>query len=143
MSGGRAVFAEPFRVNANTRIRREKVMKYMSLGLRALLTIAFVAAAGAKLAGVEMMVATFDTIGLGQWFRYLTGIVELAGAVLLWIPNRQVVGSALLGATMVGAVLTHLLILGPSAVPAIVLGLLAAAVLYIHRGQIPAQLGRA
>jgi len=143
MSGGRAVFAEPFRVNANTRIRREKVMKYVSLGLRALLTIAFVAAAGAKLAGVEMMVATFDTIGLGQWFRYLTGIVELAGAVLLWIPNRQVAGSALLGATMVGAVLAHLLILGPSAFPAIVLGLLAAAVLYIHRGQIPAQLGRA
>ena len=118
-------------------------MKYVSLGLRALLTIAFVAAAGAKLAGVEMMVATFDTIGLGQWFRYLTGIVELAGAVLLWIPNRQVAGSALLGATMVGAVLAHLLILGPSAFPAIVLGLLAAAVLYIHRGQIPAQLGRA
>jgi hypothetical protein len=130
-------------LNANTRIKKEKVMKYVSLGLRALLTMAFVAAAGAKLAGVEMMVATFDTIGLGQWFRYLTGIVELAGAVLLWIPNRQVAGSALLGATMVGAVLAHLLILGPSAVPAIVLGLLAAAVLYIHRAQIPAQLGRA
>jgi hypothetical protein len=117
-------------------------MKYVSLGLRALLTITFVAAAGAKLSGVEMMVVTFDTIGLGQWFRYLTGIVEIVGAVLLWVPNRQVVGSALLGATMVGAVLAHLLILGPSVVPAIVLGLLAAAVLYIYRAQIPAQLGR-
>jgi len=112
-------------------------MKYISLGLRALLTLAFVGAGGAKLAGVEMMVATYDIIGLGQWFRYFTG------AVLLWIPGRQVVGAALLGATMVGAVLTHLLILGPSAVPSIVLGLLAAAVLYIYRAQIPAYLGRA
>jgi uncharacterized membrane protein YphA (DoxX/SURF4 family) len=117
-------------------------MKYISLGLRAVLTFAFVAAGGAKLAGVEMMVATYDTIGLGQWFRYFTGIVEITGAVLLWLPGRQVVGAALLGATMVGAVLTHLLILGPSAVPSIILGLLAAAVLYIYRAQIPGYLGR-
>ena len=118
-------------------------MKYLSIGLRGLLTLAFVGAGGAKLAGAEMMVTTYETIGLGQWFRYLTGIVEVAGAILLWLPNRQVVGAALLGATMVGAVLAHLLILGPSAVPAIVLGLISAAVLYIYRSQIPAYLGRA
>jgi hypothetical protein len=34
-------------------------------------------------------------------------------------------------------VLAHLLILGPSAVPAIVLGLLAAYVLYAYRAQSP------
>lgn len=118
-------------------------MKYISLGLRALLTIAFVGAGGAKLAGAEMMVATYDTIGLGQWFRYLTGIVEIAGAVLLWLPGRQVVGAGLLGATMVGAVLAHWLVLGPSAVPSIILGLLSAGVLYLHRAQISAYLGRA
>ena len=90
-----------------------------------------------------MMVATFDAIGLGQWFRYLTGIIEIAGAILLWLPGRQIVGAGLLGATMVGAVLTHVFILGPSAVPALVLGLLCAAVLYIYRSQIPAYLDRA
>ena len=118
-------------------------MKYLSIGLRALLTLAFVGAGGAKLAGVEMMVETYETIGVGQWFRYLTGIIEIAGVVLLWLPKRQVVGAALLGATMVGAVLAHLLILGPSAVPAVVLGLISAAVLYIYRAQVPAYLGRA
>lgn len=117
-------------------------MNYLSMGLRGLLTLAFVAAGGAKLAGVEMMVATYEQIGVGQWFRYLTGIVEVAGAVLLWLPRRQVVGAGVLGATMVGAVLAHWLLLGPSAVPAIVLGLICAAVLYIHREQIPAYLGR-
>ncbi len=118
-------------------------MKYISIGLRALLTLAFLAAGGAKLAGVEMMVATYEAIGIGQWFRYLTGIVEIVGVVLLWLPNRQVLGAALLGATMVGAVLAHWFILGPSAVPAIILGLISAAVLYIYRAQIPAIPGRA
>jgi len=118
------------------------VMKYISLGLRALLTLVFVVAGGAKLIGAETMVVAFDTIGLGQWFRYLTGLVEIVGVVLLWVPNLQVVGAALLGATMLGAVLTHWLVLGPSAMPAIALGLVAAAVLYLYRGQIPAYLGR-
>lgn len=112
-------------------------MKYLSLGLRALLTVAFVGAGGAKLAGVDMMVVTFETIGFGQWFRYLTGLIEVGGAVLLWVPNRQVLGALLLGGTMVGAILTHVFILGPSAVPAVVLGLICMAVLYLHRAQIP------
>ncbi len=118
-------------------------MKYLSIGLRAALTLAFVAAGGAKLAGVGMMVGTFEALGYGQWFRYLTGGIEVVAAVLLWLPNLQVLGASLLGATMVGAVLAHLLILGPSAVPAAVLGLISAAVIYLHRNQIPALLGRA
>ena len=61
--------------------------------------------------------------------------------MLLWLPRRQVIGAAVLGGAMVGAVLTHWFILGPSSVPAIVLGLLCAAVLYIYRTQIPEVLG--
>ena len=91
-------------------------MTYLSLGLRTLLTLAFVAAGGAKLAGVGMMVDTFEAIGFGQGFRYLTGLIEITGAALLWLPNRQALGAAVLGGTMVGAVLTHWFILGPSAV---------------------------
>ncbi len=118
-------------------------MKYLSLGVRALLTLVFVGAGGAKLVGASMMVETFDVIGIGQWLRYFTGIVEVAGAALLWWPNRQVIGASILGGTMVGAVLTHWFILGPSAVPAIVLGLLCTAVLYLHREQISEILGGA
>ena len=117
-------------------------MVYISVGLRILLSIAFLGAGGAKLAGVEMMVMTFDQIGWGQGFRYLTGAIEVIGVVLLWLPRRQVIGAAVLGGAMVGAVLTHWFILGPSSVPAIVLGLLCAAVLYIYRTQIPEVLGR-
>lgn len=118
-------------------------MFYISIGLRALLSIAFLGAGVSKLAGTEMMVMTFDQIGWGQGFRYLTGAIEVMGVALLWLPRRQVIGAAVLGATMVGAVLTHWFILGPSAIPAIVLGLLCAVVLHIYRSQIPEILGRA
>lgn len=111
--------------------------KYVLIGAKALLTLAFVAAGGFKLIGHEMMVATFDGIGIGQWFRYVTGLIELGAAILLWLPGRQFIGAALLVCTMIGAVLAHLLILGPSAVPALVLGSVAAYVLYSHRGQNP------
>lgn len=118
-------------------------MKYLSIGLRAVLTLAFLAAGLAKLAGVDMMVATFDAIGVGQWFRYVTGFIEVGCAILLWIPGRQVLAAALLGATMIGALLAHLFILGAAeGVPAVLLGLICATVIYLHREQINATLGR-
>lgn len=111
-------------------------MKYLSLGARALLTLAFVGAGASKLIGVSMMVETFEAIGFGQWLRYFTGFIEVGGAALLWLPKKQAIGASILGGTMVGAVFTHLFILGPSAVPAIILGLLCTAVLYLHRDQV-------
>jgi len=55
--------------------------------LQGLLAAAFLAAGGAKLAGVPMMVQIFDQIGMGQWFRIVTGLVEVAGAVALLVPG--------------------------------------------------------
>ena len=117
-------------------------MKYLSIGIRALLTLAFFAAGSAKLLGAEMMVGTFEAVGFGQWFRYLTGIIEFGGAIALWFAATRVYAAALLGATMVGAVVAHLTVLGPSAVPAVVLGLLLVAVLYLHRDEVAVATGK-
>lgn len=114
--------------------RREKV-KYASLILRLLLSVAFLAAGSQKLIGAEMMVAVYDQIGIGQWLRLMTGAVEVVAVILLWVPSMQILGALLLGGTMVGAVLAHILILGPSSAPAIILGLLSASVVYLHRHQ--------
>lgn len=113
-----------------------KPMKYVILAIKALLTLAFVAAGAAKLFGAEMMVATFDGVGVGQWFRYVTGIIEIGGALLLWLPGRQAYGAALLTVTMIGAVFAHLFLIGPSAVPALVLGILSAFILWTHKDQL-------
>jgi len=115
--------------------------KYGLLGLKIIIGLAFAAAGLAKLAGVEMMVATFEAVGFGQWLRYLTGIIEVGAAILLFVPGLQVVGAGLLVCTMTGAVLTHLLIIGPSAVPALVPGLGALVIFYAHRDQINALRG--
>lgn len=111
-------------------------MKYAILAIKALLTLAFLAAGLSKLAGVEMMVATFDAVGVGQWFRYVTGSIEVAGAILLWVKGREVYGAGLLTVTMVGAVIAHLALLGPSAVPALGLGLLSATIVWTHKGDV-------
>jgi len=112
------------------------VAKYALLAIKVLVALAFLAAGLAKLSGVQMMVGTFDQIGLGQWFRYATGLIEVGGAILLFLPGRQAIGAALLVATMIGAVLSHILILGPSMVPALTLGVLAAVILINHRDQL-------
>lgn len=115
----------------------DKIKHYGLVLIRVILALAFFAAGSAKLAGVEMMVATYEAIGVGQWLRFLTGIIEVSSAVLLFTPGKQAWGAALLVCTMIGAVLAHLLILGPGASPAIILGLLSAVVLFVYKNQLP------
>jgi putative oxidoreductase len=107
---------------------------WVILIIRVVLTAAFLAAGVAKLAGVGMMVATFETIGWGQWFRYLTAIIQIGAAVLLWVPGWRALAALALVCTMIGAVIAHLTVLGPSAWPAVVLGVLAAVLLWRERG---------
>jgi putative oxidoreductase len=104
--------------------------------VRGLLALVFVAAGGAKLYGVPMLVEEFQHIGLGQWFRYFTGGLEIMGAILLLLPQKAALGALLLICIMIGAVITHLFVIGGSAVPAIVLLVLNAVVAYAERGQI-------
>ena len=71
--------------------------------LQGVLAAAFLAAGVAKLTGVPFMVDLFAQIGVGQWFRFVTGAVEVAGAVALLVPGLASVAGLLLGATMIGA----------------------------------------
>jgi putative oxidoreductase len=110
--------------------------------LQSIIAAAFLAAGLAKLAGVPFMVDLFAQIGLGQWFRAVTGVVEVTGAVALLIPGLASIGALWLGGTMIGAVATHLFVLHTSPVPAIVLGLLNAVVVYLRRDELVALLQR-
>ena len=104
--------------------------------LQGVIAAAFLAAGFAKLAGVPFMVDLFAQIGLGQWFRVVTGVVEVTGAVALLIPGLASIGALWLGGTMVGAVATHVFVLHTSPVPAIVLGVLNAVVVYLRRDEL-------
>src|SRR5256714_11555739 len=74
-----------------------------------------------KLSGDPQMVGLFDAIGLGQWFRYLTGSLEVLGAFLLLIPRLSGLGALMLFGVMIGAVVTHVVIVGGSPLMAIIL----------------------
>jgi uncharacterized membrane protein YphA (DoxX/SURF4 family) len=110
--------------------------------LQIILAAAFAAAGSAKLAGVPYMVELFDQIGVGQWFRVVTGVVEIAGAIALVFPGLASIGAAWLGGTMVFAAATHLLILHTSPAPAIVLGVVNALVVYLRRDELAALINR-
>jgi putative oxidoreductase len=95
-----------------------------------------------KLTGAPEMVGLFDAIGIGQWFRYLTGAIEVISAVALLVPSWAAFGALLLIPTMTGAVLTHLFIVGGSAVPATVLLAGSLAIAWARRDQLASVLSR-
>ena len=74
-----------------------------------------------KLSGNAQLVALFESIGIGQWFRYLTGSLEIAGALLLLIPHTSGFGALMLAGVMAGAILTHVFIVGGSPLAAVIL----------------------
>jgi uncharacterized membrane protein YphA (DoxX/SURF4 family) len=102
----------------------------------------FLFSGGLKLTGAPALVALFDAIGIGQWFRYLTGSIEVVSAVALLVPSWAAFGALLLIPTMVGAVFTHLFIVGGSAVPATVLLTGSLAIAWARRDQLVSVLSR-
>src|SRR5882672_4149588 len=107
-----------------------------------LLALAFAGAASGKLLGKPEMVGLYEVIGIGQWFRYVTGLLELTGAILIVVPRTKFFGTALLSMVMVGAVLTHLFILHSAPTAAAVLLVLAGIVAWGRRGALKPALSR-
>ena len=93
-----------------------------------------------KLAGSPELVALFDAIGIGQWFRYLTGGLEVLGAATLLVPRLSGAGALMLVGVMVGAIATHSII-GGSPVAALVLLVVTAIIAWGRRERTLALLG--
>ena len=102
----------------------------------------FLLAGSSKLLSAPAMVGLFDAIGIGQWFRYVTGSIEVVSAVALLVPAWAAFGALLLIPTMAGAVITHLFIVGASPVPATVLLIGSLAVAWARRDQLASVLSR-
>jgi putative oxidoreductase len=85
----------------------------------------FLAVGIAKFGTESTWAKLFAEIGLGSWFRYLTGMLQVVGGLLLIAPPTTRAGAVLVGCTMAGAVLVHLLVLdtgvGGAIIPAAVL----------------------
>jgi len=101
--------------------------------LSGLVALAFMAAGGGKLAGTAVMVELFGKVGIGQWFRYFTGLLEVAGGIGLLVPRYAFHAARLLVIVMVGAIIAHVTVLGGSFAPALVLLVLSGTVAYLRK----------
>src|SRR4051812_35319331 len=122
-------------MNDETNDQRSTGTKNLALwALQILTAAAFLMAGFGSLSGQPMMVETFEKIGIGEWLRYVTGVIEVTSAILLLIPRLTPLGAALQVCTMIGAVLTHLVLVGGSPVPALVLLCFAGIILWGRTG---------
>lgn len=103
--------------------------------LKIVFALAFMGAGGAKLYGPPQMVAEFDTIGLGQWFRYFTAMMEIGGAILLLLPRTTFFGAAALTAVCVGAFFAQIFFLHQDWIHAVVMAAVLAAIAWSQRKQ--------
>src|SRR3989449_2196144 len=65
-----------------------------------------------KFTAAPESVYIFTTVGAEPWGRIGSGVIELIASFLLLVPSTAPVGAALALASMSGAILTHLTILG-------------------------------
>jgi putative oxidoreductase len=93
--------------------RRARWLRLFEIGL----AVVFIVAGTVKLMGHPFMVEIFTAVGAGQWLRYLTGSVELAGGLLLLRSRYSCAAALALGAIMVGAAAASVVALDRSPVP--------------------------
>jgi DoxX-like family len=74
--------------------------------LKAGITLIFVGAALLKLTG--RVAPNWDRWGYSRQFMYATGIAEIIAVALLWWPGLELVGAAVLGLVMLGALATQI-----------------------------------
>jgi len=68
--------------------------------LRVVLGLLFLYVGTTKLAGTGNTMDYFAAIGWGQWFRYFTGVLDIAGVVLLFVPRRTFYGAIVLACSV-------------------------------------------
>jgi putative oxidoreductase len=102
--------------------------------LRIVLGLAFILFALMKLSGREAMVAEFDAVGLGQWFRYFTAALELIGGIAVLIPGLSVFGAILILTVDLGALVAQVTVLHIDWVHTVVIAALIALLIYLQRG---------
>jgi hypothetical protein len=88
------------------------VKKVLSIVLRLVAAFIMLQTLYFKFTAQPESVYIFTEVGIEPWGRIGTGVAELIASVLLLIPATIVLGSVMAIGIMLGAVVTHLFILG-------------------------------
>jgi putative oxidoreductase len=93
----------------------------------------FIGVGGAKLAGAAVLIDLFAKVGLGQWFRYFTGLLEVAAGIGLLISRYAFHAAVVLAIVMAGAFIAHVTVLGSSPAAPLVLFILTGIIAYLRK----------
>ncbi|MEU9189715.1 DoxX family protein [Streptomyces sp. NPDC048484] len=86
-----------------------------------------------KLLGSEESVEIFADIGVGQWLRYSTGILEVAGGLGLLVPRLSGLAALGLVGVMAGAVITDVFIVDESPIAPLTFMVIAGVIAWFRR----------
>jgi hypothetical protein len=81
-------------------------MSAWAIGLSVMTALAFTAAAAANAFDLGGAAKSFRDWGYPRGWRFVTALLELAGAAMIAVPQTRPAGVALLGAVIVGAIAT-------------------------------------
>ena len=118
-----------------------RVARVVSWLLRGLVALILLQTLFFKFRGAAESRWIFETLGVEPWGRIGSGVVELLAAILILLPRTVWLGAALALGTIVGAILSHLFILGLEVqgdggllfALACVVAVASATVLFLHR----------
>ena len=118
---------------------KSNVKLYISWALQIIIAGLFPMFGLNKLIGNESAVALFSTLGVEPWGRYATGGFEVIAAILILVPRLVVYGAGLTAGIMLGAIFSHLTVLGIDGmfVMAVLLLIAADVVLLLRRNEWP------
>src|SRR6185295_6445890 len=128
-------------------MQHSKLFWIASWSLRVITAVILLQTLFFKFTGAKESVYIFSTLGLEPWGRIGSGIVELIAAVLILIPPTVIIGGVLSVGVISGAIVSHLTKLGVK-LPAVddhgelfalavIVFVCSAAVLVLHRSEIP------
>jgi uncharacterized membrane protein YphA (DoxX/SURF4 family) len=80
--------------------------------LRLIVAIIFLQALYFKFTGAPESIYIFSTLGVEPYGRIGTGITELIAVILILIPRTTLLGALIGFGVMIGAILSHLFVLG-------------------------------
>ncbi|MFF0064887.1 DoxX family protein [Streptomyces sp. NPDC005279] len=90
--------------------------------------------AGPKLVAHSSATEAFDKIGFGDWFMYLTGGLELAGAIALVLPVLSGLSALAFMGLMIGAFITQMTVFdGQYAITPVILFVIFGGIAWVRR----------
>ncbi|WP_337099122.1 DoxX family protein [Paenibacillus sp. YIM B09110] len=117
-------------------------MHILTIVLQSWLLFSMAFFGGSKLAGASHQVELFDSIKLPQWFRVITGYVQIVGCMGLiigyWYPEFAAWAGIMIGIMMLFALLSHFRVKHPigKMIPALLNLVISIAVVILYADEL-------